>query len=748
MCPLPPEKDKPKAEQPKDPRRTETHSSIWQHQQKIDQQTAQQGFIERYVNGMRGKQLSPTEVMQLVSDILPQIREVADRGEQNRYQEVQNSYLFLESLQTLITGQVRYVLAERMTASVMGLLGWLRDIVPNAELYNRNKRRWWGKTVNRPDRNEIQMIKDESLNSSMGSYVELYDLTDSANRIVNDESMNLTAKNQFITAMAFEHLRMLTVDRKKRVTELPAGEEITLPYAALGQKDEYHIVIYNGPYAKKISVPGSFIHGDPPDYQSFHQVVAAAAAEKLPNQIQIRSSWIDTRTPATRSSLEGAYKTGMTGKENIKTAKRRRSERISFNKEGATAEALTAADLTITILHDQEVTLDRVQRDYRTSTYGVAIPLTLTFGMDSENNITNYATQHAHPYTDGAYADAETKEVADRAFDRLTTRGFQTWTDPIKTPAPLNYLESSRRVWEARIPREKYDARITSIRNFFADQEKIARLAARDPHLRSILTTNSIDQLANGFSIQNLITISTMILFNHSHSHFLEAVRDPTAIPDASILAPAVTGITESMHGIKKSDLGMSEQTVLYDIFTSLVTLSTSRRLTQASQGPAHIFDTILANKQLKDSMQSAGGMMDATKTEILTNSTMFSMLVGGKKPRNPNNEYLNLRGFTTAFGDTYPSEVFGACDSITPETVSTNQPKHEIILSVRRRRSIGHDPVKLTHPRHIEHVEAVMDRILVLIEHYIQDVDPRGETRARRPKGLDDELRKRGLKG
>lgn len=743
MSPKPPEKSTPTPSPDHPPsRRTSELLPISMYQSEKDRE-AQRGFIMKTLEGLWGKQLSPGEILQLVADNLPQLRR-GPEGEQSRYQEVQNAYMFLEYLQTIVTGQVRYVVAERMTASILGLFGWIGDMAQNTEVYNRNKRRWWGKTVNRPDRNEIQMVKDVSLNSSHGSYVELYDLTDSAYRMVNDENVNPTGKNQFVTAMAFEHLRMFTVDRRERVDQVPQGEEITLPFAGIKRKESYTVVIHKGRWAKKISVPGDYVHGKPPKYSRFHELLAREIAQPIDKQTGA-FVWVDTLTPQAQSVIQGEFAKGQAGTENVKAAQKHKDVKVGFTKQGPTYEMLTAADLSITLQTESEMHLDHLQTDYRTNTYGVRIPLTLSFGFDTESNITRYATQHAHAYTDGAYADTETKEVANRAFDRIAEVGRVPWTEPISGPGiALRYSEDSRRVWETRINREKYDDRIAQIRQSISDRDRMMTLGMRDERLRRLLNTNTIQQIATGFSIQNLLTISTMIVFDHDHSHFLEAVRDPTALPDASILAPAVGGITESMKQLKKSEMGLDQGGTIYDILTTLNALNTSRGLTQDSRGPAHIFDTILANKPVKDSMQSAGGLMDTKKTEMLTKSTMFSMLVGGKNARQSNNDYLNLRGFTTAFADTYPDEVFGACDSISPDTLHTDHPINEIVLSVRRKRSVHGQSEGLVNPAQISQVEAVMDKILVLVEQYLQSVDPKSDTRMRRPPGLDERIKRR----
>lgn len=655
----------------------------------------------------------------------------------------------MEYLQTILTNTVQLVPTEKLTESILTLVGRIADITSDARIFNRQKRRWWGRTVNRPDQMEKQIIKDQVLNSSHASFVELYHLTESAQRLANRRNEHFHAAGHLVTAMAFEQLRALVIDRGHRISETDRGEETTLPFAALKRKQSYTIVIHRNRFARKVEVPGELVHQD--EYNQFHHLLIQAMTEPLPTTPNQKSGWIDCATPQATQVLHQRLKTGYTGLENVETVLPRRRQPAAANKP----EALTAADLAVVLQSETDLTLDHLQRDYRTNTYGVAIPVTLSFGYNAEGDVTKYATMHAHPYTDGAYAERETMTISNRAFDRVSDSAVTATSKSPPLPGiteAVPLYAADRLVWTTTIDRAKYQSRIQAIRQFFADHQKVSQLIHRDPQMATVFTKDDIlhrqpvqeqlDRIANSFTIQNLLTLCTMVAFNLPHSHFLEVVapKQVDAAPDAEELAPAVTVVTPRMNeGLMTPERGMSDMAVAYDIITCLMAMTQSRRLTREGAGPAMIFDTVLAQRTLKESLSSAGSVFDTTKTKMLTSTSLFSMLVGGKNPLPLNNDYLELRGFTTAAASTYPHQVFGACDRIQTDPQTGSQQQF-IELSLRRRISHRHTP-QLLSPKRLENVEVVLERLLVAIEQFVQDADPGEETRLRPPKGLRPNL-------
>lgn len=675
----------------------------------LAEEQKRESIAKQLRDALKGQKLKPGEVMRLVANALLEIQENTV-DQQNRYQEVQNGYIFLEYLQATLSGKVQLVPAEVATNTMLGLLAWVGDMASGGNFYELAKQRWWWLNVNRPDPNERQSVRDRVLNSSDASYVELYQFKDTVRRVTAPEgwaSFGRGAINGVVTGFAYEHLRALAVHRHEQIGKLPVGQETTLPFAALAKKDKYTIVIHRGPYARKIAVPRDWLE-DETKYREFHEYVTRAMTQELPTRKGQQSPWIDTRETNVRKRIKVDYQRGYRGTEDTDSARRRR----------LTAD-LTAADLSLSIAQEKEMKIDLLQQDYRTSTYGVGIPVALAFGIDENGELQSYATKHAHPYTDGAYAASETKRIASTVFEDRMKQTMSVVNANV-TPSEISSrttIESGQRqvVWERAISREKYMSRINALREFFGDEANIQALVKTHPQLRDKLIM--IRGLTDSITIQNLLSLSIMVAFQHQHAHFLEAVRmkDARGKSKSAGLAPAIGVLPPELRSRlagKQATAPLEENTML-DLFTAISVLDVSRDLTRRGKGPAHIFDTLLAIKPLKTVMQGAGTVLDAQKTEMLTNTTMFSFLVGGAKPFGEESDYMAMQGFSTAFAEIYQDEVFGACDRVNQETG-----EDEILVTMRRKRQRIKDD-SLTPDMRMQGVEIILNRILTYLERY-----------------------------
>lgn len=725
MTPPPPER-KNDDKRPKTGEIRPLLSPVAQEQTMALELAQRKSMIEQYLVKMQGKKLEPDQTMQLFSDLLKQMRSEAGEAERSRYAEVQNAYLFLEYYQSLLSGEVKLVLSEKFTESIMSLLGWLGDIGSRGNMYEESKQRWWGRTVNRPDRNETQSIRNLTLNSSDASFVERFAFNRAADWLTNEDPNNTAAKNQVVAAYAYEFLRDLVVVRRTEITPLKTGEERTLPFAAIAKKDRYTIIIYDGPFVRKISVPAELIE-DASKFNEFHMEFRKCLTEKDPKLESFTTSpWGDTRGEVARSYIAKATKKGLSGTEEIHDAKKRRNN----------PKDITAADLSVTIARSDEMTIDQLQQDFRSDTYGAAVPIALTFGINPDGRMTSFATKHAHPYTDGAEAVKRTETITNTVFEQHLQRAPSSRGEIIDPPLARMTQSENRKyqptVWEKPIPRDKYVARISVLREYF--KSHAAEIQQRDPRM----TPELIEGLRKGINIQNLLAISVMVAFRHDHAHFLESVDlSKAGIPKASEVAPAIAVLTPKLRErILASQEGPPFEEVLFDLMTIVGALDGSRMMTRRGQGPAQIFDVILGPQKIKDSMQFGGSFLDPKKAEMLTNSTMFSPLIGGEQPWSAHkvvdrqtgklvaqpNEYLSLQGFTTAAADTYPDEVFGACDRVNQETG-----ENEILLTLRRRQKLDSatkDIKKiLVNPKAMENIEAILERILKYFEDFMNEV-------------------------
>jgi hypothetical protein len=680
--------------------------------------------IARIIQDLRGHDVRPSSLIHLVMDVFPHFKEAANLSDADRQKEAERrkevqlraaetrqAYLFLDYLQTIMTKRIQIIPFGVITANLLRFIGFFADKTSKPENYDREKELFWGKTVNRPDRNERQVIKDKVLNSSHASYVERYTLTESAQRQLKTDD----AQTMFMTGMMYEQLRALTVHRRKVIEKSAPGKEQNLPFAALNPKESYTIVIHKGKRARKVRIPAELLQDE--NHRAFHQVVVDALLSSN------EKDWTDLTTKHAQTAVKLRSRQGYTGSENISEAKKR-----------IASGDLTAGDLSVVISTTEEMQLDTLQFDYRNSTYGVGFPVSLTFGMNAEHNITDYATKYAHPYTDGAYALEETKRISETVFQQHVRRPLvqeQKLTQPERI-----HRVSSGKVHEKVIPRERFVERIERLRSFFSDTEKAKLMFQVDAELAKIFKKGTETQPSSvqkpdteirgmnlDINFQNLLTIAIMIAHGHDHAHFLEGIRDPMDRKKIIGLAPAVCVVSESItqevrHGaiLKKKDQ-KKYRSHIYELLTCLSTLDTSRDLTKNGRGPAHILGALLSQDWLRRSMQGAGYVFDNIKTAMLIETTMFSMLVRGNKPWNSSNEYIALQGFTTAFAETYPNEVYGACDRVNAETG-----KQEVLVTYKTKKG---DKVKNVR---FNRVEAYLDRIIRDLEAYVDTIESAAE--------------------
>jgi hypothetical protein len=670
-----------------------------------------QSRFRQLLDQMQGRTLEPDEMMKLFSELLAQIRsEQTGEKEQkvvSRYTEAQNAYLFLEYYQSILQGKVQLVLTEKMSESAMSLLSIIADVISHPDNYELSKQRWWGRTVNRPNRAETQLIRDATLNSSNASYVEKYDFLRSAQWLAHEDMGNMDAKNQVISAYVYEYLRALAVVRREAVLTAKPAEEVSLPFASLKEKKRYTIVIHNGPLARKVSVPAELLT-DQSRFLEFHAEFRKCFTQTTAKLEQLTATeWANTSTTVNQAAIQKASGIGLSGSEDLQQARKRRDN----------IKDITAADLSITIARSDEMTLNQLQQDYRSDTYGTAIPITLTFGIDQHDRLTGFATKHAHPYTDGAYAVEETKRVTDTVFNEHMTRGLSTFERSVRMP-PYALPKEQRRtlpiISEKVISREKFMPRITAVREYFRDHK--ADIQRRDPRL----TPDIIDGIAQGMNIQNLLSLAIMVGLRLPHAHFLENVdlRDTSADPRAAVVAPAIAVLSPDLgKRIALQPRGPLNEDIFLDLITALSALDGSRSMTRKGKGPAHVIDTILGPKRIKESMQGAGSVLDAQKAKMLTDSTLISTLVRGSKPWESTNEFISMQGFTTAAADTYTKGVAGACDRKNPQTG-----KAEILVTWRRRQGekSANQPVE---DKGLELLEVIMHRILLYFEGFMHGI-------------------------
>lgn len=361
------------------------------------------------------------------------------------------------------------------------------------------------------------------------------------------------------------------------------------------------------------------------------------------------------------------------------------------------------------------MTLDIQQFDYRSSTYGSAIPVSLTFGIDRNKSITHYATKHAHSYTDGAYALEETKQIVDRVFDKHVRSNYIR-EETITRPGPV-YERGKSIVSEHAIDRKKYTDRVERLRAFFSDKEKVRQMFMIDPDLKKIFKPGSdIRQFNLDLNVQNLITLAVMAAMGHEDAHFLEGVRHPRDRKKIVGLAPAACVMPPDLAQEIRTGKLQKKKTKkqhTYDLLVSLSALDTSRDLTKTGRGPAHILGTLLHREWLRKPVQNAGYIFDSKKTAMIIDTTMFSMLVRGDQPWETGNDHLQLQGFTTAFADTYRDVVYGACDR-QRKVPHTDEVIDEIVITARGKKHIKQREQQLAA------AELYLHRMLSDLEWYV----------------------------
>lgn len=305
------EKTPPKKEQ-FDPRKkveitpVVLETPIQRYQQTME--IRRQGILS-ILERLKGHKLTPSEFIHLVTDAFPKFRERESSEVAPRKEEARQAYLFIDYLHSIATKRVRLIPFGVVTANILNAIGFIGDKVSKPEIYDRDKELWWGRIVNRPDRNELHEIKDRTLNSSYVSYVELYKLTDES----RDTPDGLDAKNMFMTGMMYEQLRHLVHHRREKVNQTPEGKELTLPFAAIAAKDSYTITLHRAMYSKKVSIPARLIEEG--NFRQFHLEMYQAMTS--------REGWVNTTKGKARELIKTSSARGYSGTENIAQAKKK-----------------------------------------------------------------------------------------------------------------------------------------------------------------------------------------------------------------------------------------------------------------------------------------------------------------------------------------------------------------------------------------------------------------------------------------
>ena len=584
-----------------------------------------------------------------------------------RASEARDAYAFLVQLQTVLSHQNEAIPINAITTSLLQVISFFVDKTSNPKNYDREKELFWGKTVNRPDRNDRQVIKDKVLNSSHASYIEIYALTESAQKSLTSN----TAQLRFVTGMIYEQLRALTVHRRAEVQKSPHGKEQNLPFAALESKKSYSIVIHKGKCAMKIEVQCNLLTDN--EFGNFHQHIF----DKVFSNTQ--TIWKDLSVAEFTAEIESRSRIGYAGSENIADAKKRRTD----------LNDLTAGDLAVVLCSSSEMQLNTLQQDYRGDTYGVGFPVALFFGVDEFNKITKFATNNSHPYTDGAFAIEEIKRISANVFEQHISNTSQE--EQLLTQPEAVAQKTCCTVYEQVIQKDTYAKRIVLLRNSFP------------------AIVNLHDNFRN-INFQNLLTLAIMVAHDHQHAHFLEGVQVLRDQNNFSGLAPAVCVLPELVRQHVRSK--SNKDTEYYNtLITCLSILQQSRKQTQEGRGPAHILGSLLSHDWLRKSMYGVGYLFDTLKTSMLTNTTLFSMLVRGNTHWETSNNYLSLQGFTTAFAESYSNEVYSACDRIDPTTGT-----QEVLITCKTKQF---DKQKQDQ---FDQVDCYLNTIISDLENYVEN--------------------------
>lgn len=557
----------------------------------------------------------------------------------------------------------------------------LQILLTNAELM-------WSRQVNRwnyhPDFETVKPVSDPILASEYGSYWLTFSLTERGRR-----ALQKTNQKQFFTELVLAHINSLTVSRTKdgRQHGIPWNPNET--HVAFAAKDHYWLVVHVGDQACKIKIfPGS----------------TASVHEHIWQQLD-SSIWRPFNP--SRKTIEEAHRTNL-----HKTAWQQRVE---------DSTDLMAADMSIVIVQRSESsTLDELQNDPRHLT-ALGKPHSWRIQVDANGNILDIDLKTYHPTTDGATQLEEAHEVVHIALKNTLIKTL------IPQPLYPNLYPDQKTVVtqpeyffpvsEVKIEAGPLRARTNEMFSRIKKLQKKAELPGfsatkkQDKLLSKLLQIKITPHL--------MLQLAGMMTLNIEHSHFLEMETVNKRLNPAILAFPhrLFQGMQEAQP-IQERDLQL--------LANCLMDFQGDRDDARNGLGMAAFYATLTVGP-LRKPLQFFGNQVDKLKTDFLTNSTLFSMLVGGRDPFQTRTEkslrnaaeqkgtvyspFLVTSGFTTAFSEIYQN-AFGMCDTEDGE---------KIIITLRSRDAVNkHQNVSRVSEAYVPNLEIVLryfERLVSKIE-------------------------------